>query len=75
MQPGGGHIQSTQCKTQFLQFLCHARATVTTQAEPMLLANMGQKDHVAALTQGWRPATPSAQATVRNLHHAAQMRA
>lgn len=40
----------TALETQCLQFLHHARTAIPAQTEPMLLANMGQKDHVSALT-------------------------
>ena len=35
---------------QFVQFLCHARAAIAPQAEPVLFADMRQEDHVAPLT-------------------------
>ena len=45
-----GNAALTDLETQFLQSPRHARTAVAAQAEPVLFADMRQKDHVAPLT-------------------------
>ena len=37
-------------QAQFVRLLGHARPAIAAQAQPMLIANMGQDHHVASLT-------------------------
>jgi hypothetical protein len=52
------HTTVTNVQAKLFQFFGHSRATITLQAQAVLLPNMGQQNHVFTLTRAGRPITP-----------------
>ncbi|ARE39378.1 Mobile element protein [Rhodovulum sp. P5] len=78
VNPVGSHKPANPAladgQPQLLQLGRHARATIAAQAQPPLLANMGEKHHVLALPPAGRAPPPGAQAAIGNIEQGAQAR-
>jgi hypothetical protein len=57
------HATVSNQQAYFLQFQSHSRPAITAQTEMILLADMGQQNHVVSLTFADRTVTPGPQAT------------
>ena len=59
-------------KANFFQFFGHPRAAIAAQAQTRLLLDVGQNDHIHALTAAGRAAAKGPQAARADVHHLTQ---
>lgn len=67
------HPALADADAQLVQLLGHARPAVAAQAQPVLVADMGEEHHVAPLAIRRGPVPPRMEPTLAHAHQAAQM--